>query len=143
MQFGRTNRRQFIKLLGGTAVSAPPARGGGQQPERIRRIGVLMFLPAGDRRTFQQALERLGWRIGHNVQIDVRWGAGGGVAARNGAAELLAQTPDVVLAAASSPAALLEATRTMPIVFVNFTDPVGAGYVGSLSQPGGNATGFQ
>jgi putative tryptophan/tyrosine transport system substrate-binding protein len=142
-------RREFIALLGGTAVPWPlVARA--QQRERMRRIGVLMPLAADDPEAqtrvaaFAQGLQQLGWTIGRNVRIDYRWGAVDADHSRRYAAELVALAPDVILAAAGSPAvvALQQATRTVPIVFVHVVDPVGAGFVDSLAQPGGNTTGF-
>ena len=120
-----------------------------QQPERVRRVGILLSFAADDpesparRAAFVQQLQQLGWTDGRNVQIDIRWGASNAEASRKYAAELVALAPDVVLAAASpAVAALQQATRTVPIVFVNVTDPVGAGYVASLARPTGNTTGF-
>jgi putative ABC transport system substrate-binding protein len=141
-------RREFITLVGGAAVTWPLAARA-QQPERMKRIGVLMFLAEDDPgakariATFIEGLQQLGWTIGRNVQIDIRWGAADAVRSRKYAAELAATAPDVILAQASeTTAALREATRTLPIVFVGVTDPVGAGYVASFARPGGNATGF-
>jgi putative ABC transport system substrate-binding protein len=140
-------RREFISLLGGTAAWPLAARA--QQRERMRRIGALMSLTADDPEApariaaFAQGLADLGWTIGRNLQIDYRWGAADADHSRRYAAELLALVPDVILAVASpAVAALQQATRTVPIVFVNIVDPVGAGFVDSLAQPGGNATGF-
>jgi putative tryptophan/tyrosine transport system substrate-binding protein len=139
-------RRKFIMLLGGAA--AWPLRARAQQ-ERMRRIGVLMNLAADDPEApirlaaLLQGLQELGWTVGRNVQIDYRWGAGNADLMRKHAAELAALAPDVILAHSSaSVAPLLEATRTVPIVFAVVADPVGAGYVESLARPGGNATGF-
>ena len=140
-------RREFIRLLGGAAAIPMAARA--QQSERVRRIGVLMYLAEDDpgakvrMAAFIEGLQQLDWTIGRNVQIDVRWGAADPVRSRKYAAELATSAPDVILATASeTTAALREATRTLPIVFVGVTDPVGAGYVASLARPGGNATGF-
>ena len=140
-------RRQFITLLGGSA--AWPLGAGAQQGERIRRIGVLMPSAADDpefqaRMTaFVQGLAQLGWLDGRNVRIDTRWGVADADRIRKYAAELLALAPDVILANSSAALApLLQATRTVPIVFTTVADPVGAGYVDSLARPGGNATGF-
>jgi putative ABC transport system substrate-binding protein len=139
-------RREFIMLLGGAA--AWPLRARAQQ-ERMRRIGVLMNLAADDPEApirlaaLPQGLQELGWTVGRNVQIDYRWGAGNADLMRKHAAELAALAPDVILAHSSAAVApLLEATRTVPIVFAVVADPVGAGYVESLARPGGNATGF-
>ena len=141
-------RRDFIALIGGAAVGLPLAARA-QQPERARRVGILLSFAADDpelparRAAFVQQLQQLGWTDGRNVQIDTRWGASNAEASRKYAAELVALAPDVVLAAASpAVAALQQATRTVPIVFVNVTDPVGAGYVASLARPAGNTTGF-
>ena len=115
----------------------------------MRRIGVLFGLAADDPETqarhtaFAQGLQELGWTDGRNVRIDTRWGAGDADRIRRYAAELVALAPDVILAAGTAAVApLLQATRTVPIVFVNVPDPVGAGFVESLARPGGNATGF-
>ena len=140
-------RRAFINLLGGAVVWPAVARA--QPSERMRRIGVLMFLAEDDPgaktriAAFIEGPQQLGWTIGRNVQIDIRWGAADAVRSRKYAAELAATAPDVIFATASeTTAALRETTRTLPIVFVSVTDPVGAGYVASLARPGGNATGF-
>ena len=141
-------RRDFIALLGGATVGLPLAARA-QQPERMRRIGVLLSFAADDpesparRAAFVQQLQQLGWIDGRNVQIDIRWGVSNAEDSRKYAAELVALAPDVMLAAARpAVAALQQATRTVPIVFVNVTDPVGAGYVESLARPTGNTTGF-
>ena len=139
-------RREFITLIGGAAVGWPVVARA-QQPERMRRIGVLISLAADDRQgqarlaAFQQALQQLGWTDGRNVRIDTRWAAGD--TSRRYAAELVALAPDVILASGGSiVATLLQATRTVPIVFTLTPDPVGAGFVASLARPGGNVTGF-
>jgi len=140
-------RREFITLLGGAA--AWPLAAGAQQGERLRRIGVLNPSAADDAvfqariGAFQQELALLGWNIGRNVRIDIRWATTNAAEIRRQAAELVALAPDVILAAGDSTMPpLLEATRAVPIVFPVSTDPVGAGYVDSLARPGGNATGF-
>jgi putative tryptophan/tyrosine transport system substrate-binding protein len=140
-------RREFITLLGGTA--AWPLAAGAQQPDRVRRIGVLMNIAADDPDSpirlaaLLQGLQQLGWTVGQNIQIDYRWGGGSAELMRKYAVELVALAPDVILAHSSAAVApLLEATRTVPIVFAVVADPVGAGYVESLARPGGNATGF-
>jgi putative tryptophan/tyrosine transport system substrate-binding protein len=140
-------RRAFITLLGGAAAWPLAARA--QQGGRMRRIGVLLGLAPGDPldqarfATFAQGLQQSGWTIGRNVQIDTRSSAGNSDDARRYATELVALTPDVILASGNSAVApLLQATRTVPIVFVIVPDPVGAGFVDSLARPGGNATGF-
>jgi putative ABC transport system substrate-binding protein len=141
-------RRAFITLLGGAAAAWPLAARA-QQPERTRRIGVLMSLAADDKQAqarlaaFLQGLQELGWTEGRNVRIDVRWRDGDADRNRRHAAELLALAPDVILASGGSVVAtLLQATSTVPIVFTQTPDPVGAGFVKSLARPGGNATGF-
>src|SRR5262245_49479968 len=136
-------RREFIGLVGGAAIVKPLAALS-QQPERMRRIGVL--LAADERETlavFQQELQHLGWTSGRNVQIDVRWPAGDSDRIRRHAEDLVALAPDVILATTSpSVVALQKATRSVPIVFVRVIDPVGAGLVASLAKPGSNFTGF-
>src|SRR5262245_27700526 len=141
-------RREFITLLGGAAVAWPLAARA-QQRGRVRRIGVLTPYPADDAEgharltAFAQALQQSGWAVGQNVQIDYRWGDAKPATMRKYAAELIALAPDVVLASTSAALApLLEATRTVPIVFAGVGDAVAAGYVESLAQPDGNATGF-
>jgi putative ABC transport system substrate-binding protein len=131
------------------SATAWPLAARAQQPERMRRIGMLMLFaeddPAAKTRiaAFIEGLQQLGWTVGHNVEIDIRWSAADAVRSRRYAAELVALAPDVVLAGASeATAALRDATRTVPIVFAGVTDPVGAGYVASLARPGGNATGL-
>ena len=139
-------RREVIVLLGGAAAAWPLAARA-QQAERTRRIAVLMNVAAdlGQPRViaFQQALQQLGWIDGRNVQVDVRWGENDVDRDRKYAAELLALAPDVILASGTpSVAALQRVTRTLPIVFVQVSDPVGAGFVDTLARPGGNTTGF-
>jgi len=139
-------RREFITLVGGAAAAGWPLVARAQQPGRIRRIGVLAG-SGGTGRTefaaFQQALEQLGWSEGRNLRIEYRWGLGNPANIRKHVDELVALAPDVILTSgASALAPLLEATRSLPIVFVNVADPVGAGFVDSLARPGGNATGF-
>jgi putative ABC transport system substrate-binding protein len=141
-------RREFITLLGGAAAAWPLAARA-QQPERVRRIGALMYLAADDPDSkalvaaFARGLQELGWIEGRNIQIDYRWGGGDLDRVRRYAAELVALAPDVILVTSGSAlAALQNATRTVPIVFASVSDPVGAGYVASLARPGGNTTGF-
>jgi len=141
------NRRSLISLLGGAAAWPLAARA--QQSERVRRIGVLMNLASDDAEgqarlaAFHQGLQQLGWTVGRNVQIDYRWGAGNADYIRKFAAELVALAPDVILSTGSpSVAALQQATRTVPVVFVTVVDPVSSGFVDSLARPGGNITGF-
>jgi putative tryptophan/tyrosine transport system substrate-binding protein len=140
-------RREFITLLGGTAAAWPLAARS-QQAESLRRVGVLMNLavddPEGQARFtgFLRGLQESGWTDGGNAHIDTRWGTDAD-STRKHAAELVALTPDVILASASAATSVLqETTRTVPIVFVSVVDPVGAGYVESLARPGGNLTGF-
>jgi putative tryptophan/tyrosine transport system substrate-binding protein len=143
------NRREFISLLGGAAASWPLAARA-QQPERVRRIGVLMASAADDSESqariaaFLQGLAQLGWADGRNVRIDTRWATTDPDDLRRHAAELAALAPDVLVAATGTVTVvpLLQATRTVPIVFVQVIDPVGARFVVSLARPGGNATGF-
>jgi putative ABC transport system substrate-binding protein len=142
-------RRDFISLLGGAAVAWPVAASA-QQPDRMRRIGVLAFGTAAndpDLQTrmaaFAQGLQQLGWTDGRNVQVEYRWSAGNDADTRKHAAQLVALAPDVILAAGTAAmASLLQATRTVPIVFATVADPVGAGFVDTLARPGGNTTGF-
>ena len=141
-------RREFITLLGGAAAAWPLAAGA-QQGERMRRVGVLMAQPSDtdlgqtNIAAFLQGLQQLGWTIGRNLQIDVRWAAADPNLYRKYAAELVSHTPDVILASTNAALApLRQATRTIPIVFVLAIDPVGAGDVASLARPRGNATGF-
>jgi len=141
-------RRAFITLLGGAAVAWPVAARA-QQPERMRRIGVLHLQAADDPEqqariaAFRQGLQQFGWIDGRNLRIDFRWSAGSAADARKYASGLVALSPDVILTSgAAAVAPLLQATRSVPIVFVLVADPVGAGIVDSLARPGGNATGF-
>ena len=140
-------RREFITLLGGAAAAWPLAARA-QQAERMRRIGVLAPTAPDDAEAqtrfaaLRQGLQRFGWIEGRNLQIDARWGAGDAGAIGSAATELAALAPDVIVASGSAAAAILQATRTVPIVFVSVPDPVGSGFVESLAQPGGNATGF-
>jgi putative ABC transport system substrate-binding protein len=140
-------RREFITLLGGMVAWPLAARA--QQPERMRLIGVLTGLAADDPdaqaryAAFVKGLQQLGWTDGRNVRIDTRWGGGDADNIRKHAAELAALLPDVILGSGSaSVGSLLQATRTVPIVFAIVPDPVGSGFVDSLARPGGNATGF-
>jgi putative tryptophan/tyrosine transport system substrate-binding protein len=141
-------RRELLAALGG-AAAAWPLVARAQKRERMRRIGVLMHLAADDPEgqariaAFTQGLQELRWTIGRNVRIDYRWAAGDAERGRKYAAELVALAPDVILAAGGAVVApLLQASRTVPIVFAQTPDPVGAGFVASLARPGGNATGF-
>jgi ABC-type uncharacterized transport system substrate-binding protein len=141
-------RREFITLIGGAAAWPLAARA--QEPGGMRRIGVLVASATDDAESqarmaaFHQGLAQLGWSNGHNVRIDIRWATTNADELRRHAAELVALAPDVLVAATGTTtvAPLLQATRTVPIVFVVVIDPVGAGFVASLARPGGNATGF-
>src|SRR5262245_58932145 len=142
------HRRDFITVLGGAAVAWPLAARA-QQGERMRRVGVLSSLAADDpeaqarHAAFLQGLQEWGWTTGRNVQIDYRWGAGDAERFRKHAMELVALTPDVILATGTPVTpALLQAARSVPIVFAQVVDPVANGFVESLARPGGNATGF-
>jgi putative ABC transport system substrate-binding protein len=142
------NRRAFMTLLTGAAAAWPLAARA-QQGERIRRIGILLPAASDDAEfqvrvgAFLQGLALLGWSIGRNVRIDTRWATTNAAEIRRHVAELVALAPDVILATGTSTVGpLLQATRTVPIVFPVIGDPVGAGFVDSLARPGGNATGF-
>ena len=141
-------RREFITILGGAAAAWPLAAHP-QQPNGMRRIAVLSSGNADDQlfksalAAFQQGLQQLGWTDGRNVRIDLRPGRGDLDNIRKHASELAALAPDIIMAVGGSAVGpLLQATRTVPIVFVFAPDPVGSGFVNSLSRPGGNATGF-
>jgi putative ABC transport system substrate-binding protein len=142
-------RREFIALLGGTVVAWPIAARA-QQPERMRRIGVLMCYPENDLEgpasfaAFRERLEKLGWVEDRNIRFDTRWATPEDAEARRRfAKELVALQPDLILSAVTpTTAALLELTRTIPIVFALVSDPVGSGFVASFPRPGGNVTGF-
>jgi putative ABC transport system substrate-binding protein len=141
-------RRDFITLLGG-ATAALPLAARAQQPDRMRRIGVLMNVAADDPEgqarivAFVQGLQQLGWSDGRNVRIDIRWGGGDPERIHKYAAELVALAPDAILATSTIVVRpLQQATHTVPIVFVQVIDPVGAGMVATLARPGGNTTGF-
>jgi putative ABC transport system substrate-binding protein len=142
------HRRVFIKVVAGSAAAwAFAVRA--QQAERVRRIGVLIPFTAGDpevqvrNAVFEQSLRQLGWTVGQNLQIEQRLSGGEAASIRRAAAELVALGPDVLLVVGTGTASLLlQATQTIPVVFVNLADPVGAGFVQSLARPGGNATGF-
>jgi len=145
---GYVRRRDFIKVIAAVLVAWPLAARA-QQPERMRRIGVLMNRASNDPEgrgriaVFQQALQQLGWTDGANVRIDIRWGEDDIDRERKYAAELAALSPDIIVASGTvSMTALQHVSRTLPIVFAGVTDPVGAGFIDSLSRPGGNVTGF-
>jgi putative ABC transport system substrate-binding protein len=139
-------RREFITLLG--AAAAWPLAAHAQQPERMRRVGVLMPTSADNPdaqarlAAFLQGLQQFGWAVGRNLRIDLRWAAGEVDRNRQYAAELVALAPDVILAVGSGVPALKQATRTVPIVFTIVADPVGLGFVDSMARPRGNITGF-
>ena len=141
-------RRAFLKLVGGSAVAWPlVARA--QQPERMRRIGVLMGYAESDRQgqanvaAFRMGLQKLGWTEGRNVAIEYRWAAAEADLVQQFAKELVALQPDLILTQ-NTPitAAVLQQTRTIPIIFANVSDPVGSGFVAGLPRPGGNVTGL-
>jgi putative tryptophan/tyrosine transport system substrate-binding protein len=141
-------RRAFISLLGG-AAAAWPVVARAQSGERMRRIGVLMTFGADDAigqarvAAFVQGLQQAGWEVGRNVRVDIHWSGPNPEDVRRHADELVALAPEVILANGSAAAGpLLQATRSVPIVFAIAPDPVGAGYVDNLARPGGNATGF-
>src|SRR5262249_297468 len=144
----RMRRREFITLLGG-ATAAWPLAARAQQGERVPRIGVLMTVGGDDPEAlarlaaFHQGLQEAGWVVGRNLRIDYRWGAGDADLFRRYAAELVALVPDVILATSGTTVPwLVQATRSVPIVFTQTPDPVAAGFVASLARPGGNITGF-
>jgi putative ABC transport system substrate-binding protein len=142
-------RREFMTLIGGVAAAWPLATRA-QQGERMRRIGVLMAMAAQDDpiqlalvTAFRQGLEKLGWIEGQDIRIDTRWAAGDPDRIRRYAAELVALRPDAIVANTSlGVTAMLQETRSLPIVFLQMNDPVGSGLVASLAHPGGNVTGF-
>jgi putative ABC transport system substrate-binding protein len=147
MHFNQLKRRDIITLLGGAA--AWPLAVSAQQAQPVRRVGVLMAPAADDPdgqarlAAFQEGMQQLGWVDGRNVRLDIRWGGVDVDRIGRDAAELVALKPDVILAGGGQVMApLLEATRTVPIVFTQTPDPVGAGFVTSMARPGGNATGF-
>src|SRR3954465_7401987 len=141
-------RREFLGVFA-SAAAAWPGAAPAQQPERTRRIGVLMGYAEGDREgqafvtAFREGLRELGWAEGRNVQIDARWGAGRAEATLQHAKELVALKPDLILSHSTvTTAALLKQTRTIPVIFANVTDPIGSGFVANFPKPGGNATGL-
>ena len=141
-------RREFITLLG-SAAAAWPVVARAQQGERVRCVGILQNFPENDpvasvlNATFLKELRQSGWAVGNNIRIETRWAGNRSEDIRRHVAELVALTPDVILANGTSTLGpLLQVSRTIPIVFVQVTDPVGSGYVESLAKPGGNATGF-
>src|SRR5262245_13346742 len=137
-----------MSLLGG-AAAAWPLSARAQQSERMRRIGVLMAYAESDSEAqvwiaaFREGLQKLGWTEGRNISLDVRWATGERVAIERFAKELVATEPELILASTTpATAALLQQTRTIPIVFALVSDPVGSGFVASFARPGGNVTGF-
>jgi putative tryptophan/tyrosine transport system substrate-binding protein len=141
-------RREFITLLGG-ATAAWPLAARAQQPDRLRRIGVLMGIAESDPArpaflsAFTRALQDLGWRDGANIRIDYRWGAGDSDRIRSFARELVELKPDLIVGQTTPVvAALKQQTRTVPIVFIQVSDPVGSGFIAGIAEPGGNITGF-
>jgi putative ABC transport system substrate-binding protein len=142
-------RREFIRLLGGAAAAWPLAARA-QQPDRVRPIGVLMGYAESDREgqafiaAFREGLQKLGWAEGRNIGIDFRWAEASDVESmQRFAKDLVALQPDLILTSSTpTTAALLQQTRTIPIIFTNLVDPVGSGFVASLPRPGGNVTGF-
>ena len=147
MQFGQLKRREFIALVGGAAAWPLVARA--QQPDQIRRIGVLVSTSESDREeqsrvsAFRDELQKLGWEEGRNTRIDYRWGALDAVSSQRFAKELAALQPDVILTSNTpTTVAMLQETRIVPIIFVNVTDPIGSGLATSFPRPGRNVTGF-
>ena len=141
-------RREFITLVGGVA-SVWPLVAWAQQDERMRRIGVLMAVPENDREykaflaAFREGLQKLGWVEGRNIRIDYRWGALDAETMQRFAKDLVALQPDLIVSQSTpTTAAILQETRTIPIIFALVIDPVGSGFVASLPRPGGNVTGF-
>jgi ABC-type uncharacterized transport system substrate-binding protein len=142
-------RRAFLGALSGAAIAWPLAARA-QQPERIRTVGLLIAASADDPEfqariaALRQGLAQLGWSEGRNLRLDIRWATTNAELLRKHATELVALAPDVIVSASgtTTTAPLIEATRTLPIVFVLLIDPVGAGFVASLARPGGNVTGF-
>src|SRR6266516_4111310 len=141
-------RREFIRLLGGATVVWPLAAHA-QQPDRMRRIGVLMGYPESDSEAqayiaaFREGLQKLGWTEGRNIRIDYRWGGARAEVMQRFAKELVALQPDLIVSQSTpTTAAMLQQTRTIPIIFALVIDPVGSGFVASLPRPGGNVTGF-
>ena len=142
-------RREFITLLGSAAVAWPLAAARAQQPDRVRRIGVLMGYAESDHEAqswvaaFREELRKLGWTDGRNIEIDTRWATADVELMKQFAKELVALQPDFILTSSTpATAAMLQHTRTIPVLFVLVADPVGSGFVASLPRPGGNATGF-
>ena len=149
MNNAKMKRRAFISLLGGAAAAVSPLAARGQQADRIRRIGVLMYTGADEPESqarlaaFMQGLQELGWAAGGNLRIDYRWSPSDLARLRKDAAELVALRPEIILAGVGPTTfTLQQVTRTIPIVMAQGINPVGNGYVDSLARPGGNTTGF-
>jgi putative ABC transport system substrate-binding protein len=149
MQFDQLKRREFITLLGGATVAWPLAARA-QQPDQVRRIGALMAYAESDREgrafvtAFREGLQKLGWAEGRNIRIDYRWAALDAELMQRFAKELVALQPDLILSHSTpTTAALLQQTRTIPIIFANVGDPVGSGFVASFPRPGGKRHRFQ
>jgi len=147
MPFGQLKRREFISLLGATAAWPLAARA--QQPDRVRRIGVLMAFAESDHEAqswvaaFREELRKLGWTEGRNIEIDTRWATADVESMQRFAKELVALQSDLILTSSTpATAAMLQQTRAIPIIFVWVADPGGSGFVASLPRPGGNVTGF-
>jgi putative tryptophan/tyrosine transport system substrate-binding protein len=148
MSFDQLRRREFITLLGGTA-GAWSFAARAQQPGGIRQIGVLMAYPEKDAEAqswvvaFREGLQQLGWTEGHNILIATRWMTANVESLQRLSKELVASQPELILSSSTpSTAALLQQTRTIPIIFAIVSDPIGSGFVSSLARPGGNVTGF-
>ena len=143
------NRRAFMAMLLGSIAAAWPLVVRAQQPDRMRRVGLLMGFPEGDAEgqasavAFQRRLQELGWTEGRNIQIDTRWAGADPNKARTFAKELVGLTPDVIVPSTNLVTAILQQeTPTIPIVFVLVGDPVGSGFIATMARPGGNLTGF-
>src|SRR5258706_12659060 len=149
MQLDQLRRRAFITLVGG-GVATWPLVTRAQQPDRVRRIGVLMSVPENDPGapawlgTFSEGLQQLGWIAGRNIRLDYRWAAPFDAESRQRVGkELVALQPELILTQNTvSTASILQETRSIPIIFANVVDPIGSGFVASLARPGGNVTGF-
>ena len=152
MQFNQLKRREFIGLLGGAATAPSllwPLAARAQQPERMRRIAMLSGLAASDPEAqarvaaFQQGLKELGWTEGRNLHIDFRWSTGDAAEMRTFANELVELKPDLIVGMTTpAVAALVQETKTIPIVFASIVDPVGRGFISNMARPGGNVTGI-
>ena len=148
MQFDQLKRREFIALLGGAAAWPFAARARSNR-SGMRRIGVLMAMPENDSEfqaflaAFREELQKLGWAEGRNIRIDIRWATAEVESIQRFAKELVALQPDLIISQSTpTTAALMQQTRTVPIIFVNVVDPIGSGFVASFPRPGGNVTGF-